>query len=220
MAKSMKTFQQLFDEHTGESILKWSNYGPIYDRHFADYRDRSINILEIGILDGGSLQIWEKYFPKANIFAIDIDPECKQYETDRIKIFIGDQADKNFLRNVKSKVPQIDILIDDGGHKAEQQINTFEEMYHHVRTPGVYLIEDIELNYREDSKPGNFMDHMKDKIDELNIKRKMHIKQSQSHPWKDIEVRFTNFTDSMTFYDNVIVLDKRVKNILKEIRKK
>jgi len=93
-------------------------------------------------------------------------------------------------------------------------------MYHHVRTPGVYLIEDIELNYREDSKPGNFMNHMKDKIDELNIKRKMHIKQSQSYPWKDIEVRFTNFTDSMTFYDNVIVLDKRVKNILKEIRKK
>ena len=216
----MKTFQQLFDEHTGNGILKWSHYPEIYDRHFNEWRDKPINILEIGILDGGSLQIWEKYFPKANIFAIDIDPECKQYETDRIKIFIGDQADKNFLRNVKAKVPQIDILIDDGGHKAEQQINTFEEMYHHVKTPGVYLIEDIELNYREDSKPGNFMDHMKDKIDELNIKRKMHIKQSQSYPWKDIEVRFTNFTDSMTFYDNVIVLDKRVKNILKEIRKK
>jgi hypothetical protein len=32
----------------------------------------------------------------------------------------------------------------------EQQINTFEEMYYHLKTPGVYLIEDIELNYRED----------------------------------------------------------------------
>jgi len=54
VVENMKTFQQLFDEHTGESILKWSNYGPIYDRHFADYRDQPINILEIGVLKGGS----------------------------------------------------------------------------------------------------------------------------------------------------------------------
>ena len=121
----MKTFQQLFDEHNGNGILKWSHYPEIYDKHFTKYRELPINILEIGILNGGSLQIWEKYFPRAKIFAIDIDEKCKQYESDRTKIFIGDQADKSFLRNVKAQVPQIDIIIDDGGHRAEQQINTF-----------------------------------------------------------------------------------------------
>ena len=89
----MKKFNQLFDEHTGEGILKWSNYGDIYDKHFAPYRDQQINILEIGVLKGGSMRIWEKYFPKANIFGIDIVEECKQYESDRTKIFIVPKFD-------------------------------------------------------------------------------------------------------------------------------
>ena len=94
----MKTFNELFKEHTGDNILKWSNYGPIYDRHFAPFREHSINILEIGVLKGGSMRMWEKYFPKANIFGIDINEECLQYQSDRTKIFIGDQSDVSFLR--------------------------------------------------------------------------------------------------------------------------
>ena len=215
----MKTFQQLFDEHNGYGILKWSHYPEIYDKHFTKYRELPINILEIGILNGGSLQIWEKYFPRAKIFAIDIDEKCKQYESDRTKIFIGDQADKSFLRNVKAQVPQIDIIIDDGGHRAEQQINTFEEMYYHLKTTGVYLIEDIELNYRQDKKPGNFMDLMKSKIDELNIRRTLPLRTSLSNNWKDLEVRFTNTTNSITFYDNVVVIEKDNIKTPREIRK-
>jgi hypothetical protein len=215
----MKTFRELFDEHTGNGILKWSHYPEIYDKHFSKYRELSINFLEIGVLNGGSLQIWEKYFPRAKIFAIDIDEKCKQYESDRTKIFIGDQADKSFLRNVKAQVPQIDIIIDDGGHRAEQQINTFEEMYYHLKTTGVYLIEDIELNYRQDKKPGNFMDLMKSKIDELNIRRTLPLRTSLSNNWKDLEVRFTNTTNSITFYDNVVVIEKDNIKTPREIRK-
>lgn len=218
----MKTFQQLFDEHTGESILKWSNYGSIYDRHFADYRDRSINILEIGVLKGGSMRLWEKYFPHANIFGIDIDEECQQYESDRTKIFIGDQGDVSFLRNIKAKIPRIDIIIDDGSHRAKDQKITFEEMYYHLSTPGVYLIEDIELNYwknKDLNSPDNFMTHMKNKIDELNIRKTMPAKVSQSYPFKDTEVRFTNSTNNISFYDNVVVLEKKQMSKAKEIRK-
>jgi hypothetical protein len=100
----MKTFRELFDEHTGNGILKWSHYPEIYDKHFSKYRELSINFLEIGVLNGGSLQIWEKYFPKAKIFAIDIDEKCKQYETDRTKIFIGDQADKIIFKKCKGTI--------------------------------------------------------------------------------------------------------------------
>jgi len=222
MAKSMKTFQQLFDEHTGESILKWSNYGPIYDRHFADYRELPINILEIGVLKGGSMRLWEKYFPKANIYGIDIDEECQQYESDRTKIFIGDQGDVSFLRNIKAKIPRIDIIIDDGSHRAKDQKITFEEMYYHLKTPGVYLVEDIELNYwknKDLNSPDNFMTHMKNKIDELNIRKTMPAKIAQSYPFKDTEVRFTNCTNNISFYDNVVVLEKKQMSKAKEIRK-
>ncbi len=218
----MKTFQQLFDEHTGDSILKWSNYGPIYDRHFAEHRDLPINILEIGVLKGGSMRLWEKYFPKANIYGIDIDEECQQYESDRTKIFIGDQGDVSFLRNVKAKIPRIDIIIDDGSHRAKDQKTTFEEMYYHLKMPGVYLIEDIELNYwknKDLNSPDNFMTHMKNKIDDLNIRKTMPAKIAQSYPFKDTEVRFVNSTNSISFYDNVVVLEKKQMSKAKEIRK-
>ena len=218
----MKTFNELFNEHTGDSILKWSNYGDIYDKHFAKFRDQPINILEIGVLKGGSMRIWEKYFPKANIFGIDIDEECLQYQSDRTKIFIGDQADVSFLRNVKAKIPRIDILIDDGSHRAKDQKITFDEMYYHVRKPGVYLIEDIELNYwpsKDKDKPDNFMTYMKSKIDELNVRRTMSRKVSESYPFKDTQVRFNNSTNSISFYENMVVLEKEEMPKAKEIKR-
>jgi hypothetical protein len=218
----MKTFNELFKEHKGESILKWSNYGDIYDKHFAKFRDQQINILEIGVLKGGSMRIWEKYFPKANIFGIDINEECLQYQSDRTKIFIGDQGDVSFLRNIKAKIPRVDILIDDGSHRAKDQKITFEEMYYHVRKPGVYLIEDIELNYwldKDKNNPDNFMLYMKNKIDELNVRRTMNRKISESYPFKDNEVRFTNSTSSISFYENMVVLDKQEMPKAKEIKR-
>ena len=218
----MKKFNELFKTHTGEGILKWSNYGDIYDKHFAPFRDQPINILEIGVLKGGSMRLWEKYFPKANIFGIDIDKDCLQYQSDRTKIFIGDQGDVSFLRNVKAKVPRIDILIDDGSHRAKDQKTTFDEMYYHVRKPGVYLIEDIELNYwpsKDKDKPDNFMTYMKNKIDEMNVRRTMSRKISESYPFKDTEVRFNNSTNSISFYENVVVLEKQEMPKAKEIKR-
>jgi len=218
----IKTFNELFKEHTGDNILKWSNYGNIYDKHFAKFRDQPINILEIGVLRGGSMRMWEKYFPKANIFGIDIDEECLQYQSDRTKIFIGDQSDVSFLRNVKAKIPRIDILIDDGSHRAKDQKITFDEMYYHVRKPGVYLIEDIELNYwpsKDKDKPDNFMTYMKSKIDELNVRRTMSRKVSESYPFKDTQVRFNNSTNSISFYENMVVLEKQEMPKAKEIKR-
>ena len=53
-----------------------------------------------------------------------------------IKIFVGSQSDRNFLRKIKSEIPKVDILIDDGGHTMEQQIVTFEEMYRRTGKAG------------------------------------------------------------------------------------
>ena len=207
----MKKFNELFKTHTGEGIIKWSNYGDIYDKHFAPFRDHPINILEIGVLRGGSMRIWEKYFPKANIFGIDINEECLQY-----------QSDVSFLRNVKAKIPRVDILIDDGSHRAKDQKITFDEMYYHVRKPGIYLIEDIELNYwldKDKDSPDNFMAFMKNKIDELNIRRTMNRKISESYPFKDTQVRFNNSTNSISFYENMVVLEKQEMPKAKEIKR-
>ena len=71
--------------------------------------------------------MWKDYFgPEANIYGLDIDERCKGLEEERIKIFIGDQADRHFLRDLKDRLPRFDVLIDNGGHTMDQLINTFE----------------------------------------------------------------------------------------------
>ena len=59
--------------------------------------------------------MWKKYFGKgAKIIGVDINPECKQHESEGIEIFIGSQDDKQLLDKIKEKYPRIDIVLDDG----------------------------------------------------------------------------------------------------------
>jgi hypothetical protein len=128
----------------GPGIWKWRHYFDIYDRHLGRFRDRAVRVLEIGIYSGGSLEMWRNYFgPRCEIYGIDIEPACKAYEGDSVKVFIGDQGDRNFWRRFKHEVQGVDIVIDDGGHLPEQQIVTFEELLPHLRPGGVYICEDI-----------------------------------------------------------------------------
>ena len=113
----MNDLEKYFTENTGGMIHKWKHYFEIYDRHFSRFRNTECHIVEFGVSQGGSLQMWKDYFgPKCKIFGIDINPQCKKFEEEQISIFIGDQEDRNFLKSLQEMIPRIDILIDDGGH--------------------------------------------------------------------------------------------------------
>ncbi len=128
----------------GHGICKWKHYFDIYDRHFSRFRGTEVHILEIGIYSGGSLETWKDYFgPEARSYGVDIKPACQAYEGESVKVFIGDQGDRNFWKQFKAEVPHVDIVVDDGGHQAEQQIVTFEALVPYLRPGGVYLCEDL-----------------------------------------------------------------------------
>ena len=136
----MNDLEQYFHKNDDRLIDKWSHYFDVYDQYFSKYRYKEIVILEIGVFQGGSLQMWKNYLgPKAKIYGIDINPNCKELEEENIKIFIGSQSDPDFLKKVKEQIPPIDILIDDGGHTMKQQIVSFEELFGHVKETGIYL---------------------------------------------------------------------------------
>lgn len=142
---SPNALQNFFDSHKeGSGIWKWNHYFDIYDRHFRQFRGQEIHVLEIGIYSGGSLEMWRDYFgPKVHLYGVDIEPACRVYETDNVKIFIGDQGDRLFWREFRRKVPALDIVIDDGGHQPEQQIVSVEELLPFLRPSGVYFCEDV-----------------------------------------------------------------------------
>jgi cephalosporin hydroxylase len=62
-----------------------------------------------------------------------VDRKCRGYESDSVKIFIGNQADRMFWHEFRRKVPALDIVIDDGSHDEEHQIVTLEELLPFLR---------------------------------------------------------------------------------------
>ena|SRR5215469_1642925 len=142
---SKNDLRKFFDARTeGNGIWKWLHYFDIYDRHFERFRGKEVHILEIGIYSGGSLEMWRDYFgPKAHIYGMDIEPDCREYERHGVKIFIGDQEDRKFWKNFRQQVPALDIVVDDGGHSPDQQTVTLEELLPFIRPGGVYMCEDI-----------------------------------------------------------------------------
>lgn len=203
----MNDLKKIFENNTGSLINKWVHYFDIYDEYFQKYRGTEVVFLEIGIFQGGSLQMWKEYFgPKAKIYAIDINPNCKKFEDEQVKVFIGDQEDKKFLEEVKKNIPPIDILLDDGGHTMQQQINTFEILFSHVKYGGFFLCEDLHTSYWWQyggglRRKGTFIEYSKRLIDD------MHAWHSKSRKFKVNQ--YTKSVRAIHFYDSIVVIEKQ-----------
>ena len=204
----MSTLKEIFDAHDGRLIHKWDHYFDVYERYFSMYRNKPVNILEIGISHGGSLQMWRKYFgSQANIFAIDINAECKKFEEETTKIFIGSQEDEKFLDSLISQLPPLDILIDDGGHTMKQQIVTFNKLFSSVKDGGIYLVEDTHTSYWGEyhggyKKKNSFIEFSKDLVDQMYA---WHIDNEKLVP-----VNYnTKNINSISYYDSIVVFEKK-----------
>ncbi len=203
----MNDLEKYFSSNTGRLIHKWQHYFEIYDRHFSRYRGTDVHIVEFGVSQGGSLQMWRNYFgPQAKIYGVDINPDCAKLEEDGVKIFIGDQESRPFLRSLMQSIPKIDILIDDGGHTMKQQINTFEECFPHIEKNGVYLCEDLHTSYMRKwgggyKKQGTFIEYSKKFIDSLHA---WYSEEPEQFTVSDL----TRTTHSLHYYDSILVIEK------------
>jgi hypothetical protein len=204
----MNDLETYFHNNPGHLINKWKHYFEVYERHFSRFRGTDVCLVEFGVFQGGSLQMWKKYFgPNARIYGVDINPHCKKLEEDQIQILIGDQEDREFLRSLRSKIPRMDILIDDGGHTMKQQITTYEELFPHVEKNGVYLCEDLHTSYWPHfgggyRKRSTYIEYSKNFIDGINA-------------WHSVEkgrfdvTDFTRSAHSLHYYDGMLVVEKR-----------
>jgi hypothetical protein len=152
-------------------IRKFEHFLPIYDSFFEGVREENLNLLEIGVGWGGSLYTWREYLPKARITGIDNNPKRKEFEGENIKVFIGDQADSQFLKSVNRERGPFDIIIDDGSHMMHQQIKSFNTLFPRLKDGGVYVIEDWHTSYMPKYQDGGqrTVDRLKELIDGLNF---------------------------------------------------
>jgi len=194
-----------FLNHRGRTIHKWKHYFPAYERHFSRYVNRPLTFFEVGCGEGGSLQMWKRYFgPHAQIVGIDIRPECAAFEEDQVSVRIGDQADPAFLASVVQEFGSPDIVLDDGSHIMEHIAATFAFLYPRTAADGVYMVEDLHTAYWDEyggglRRPGTFMELCKHLLDELNAEW-----SRGTLPPTD----FTRTTQSMHFYDSIAAFER------------
>ncbi len=146
----MSLFRKLCNMHGTDKVSR-HRYDGAYYLFLQRYRGygRTIRLLEIGILDGASLRVWQDLFAEwgcdLHIDAIEIDPLAAEAAPDGVRMFVGDQSDETFLQDVISKTGGFwDIVIDDGSHRCRDQQISFEALWPHVTQGGLYVIEDLE----------------------------------------------------------------------------
>jgi cephalosporin hydroxylase len=168
--------REFFDARKeGRGIWKWLHYFDIYHRHFQRFAGQPVRVLEIGIYSGGSLEMWLHYFgAHCQVYGVDIEPACTAYESEQVRVFVGDQSDRAFWARVREAAPVIDIVIDDGGHHPEQQIATLEELLPHLQPGGVYVCEDVDQLHQ------GFADYMHGLIQSLHAFEQHTVPEQQS----------------------------------------
>ena len=153
----MKSLSEIFKNHHADK--EDHGYTPIYEEHFEKYREEEINFLEIGVYRGSSIYSWLEYFPKAQIFALDIYDKSDLFSDDRVSFIKMDASDEKSINDLietvktKTKKDTIDILVDDGSHFQYDQMKSLGRIFPHISKGGIYAIEDIV--YEKDLRSGS-----------------------------------------------------------------
>lgn len=133
--------KDIFNRPDTQNVVKWIHYLDIYDTLFSRFRGEKVTILEIGILDGGSLKLWRDYFgDKATVVGVDLTYPCLAFESNGIHIEVGDQSDPLFMNSLIRKYGKFDIVIDDGGHTNHLVRKSFDLLFN--STNHLYIVED------------------------------------------------------------------------------
>lgn len=147
---------------------------------FDPIREQPIKFCEIGVGGGESIRAWLDYFPNAQIYGIDnvkdtniLNTPGKPYK--RYTFSHGDQTDRTMWACFRANCGvDWDVILDDGSHTNEGTIIAFEEMWPHVKSGGMYIIEDLATASTAGTvfvKNGwpNQMDWLKDKMHKMNL---------------------------------------------------
>ncbi len=153
----MKTLFDLYKSHAGKVSDKWTLYLREYDRLFSPFRDQAISILEIGVQNGGSLEIWSQYFANAkNFVGCDINPNCAKltYDDPRIHVIVGDATLTETQQKVLQHSDGYDLIIEDGSHTSGDIVKAFVKYFPLLRENGLFVAEDLHCSYWSDYAGG------------------------------------------------------------------
>lgn len=154
---------EIFQKYGCDKGDKKHFYHLLYEKDFKSIRLKRLNILEIGVYKGSSLQSWLEYFPNAEIFVIDTFERISEnnlnhiLKNPRVKYLKHSSTDSLIKEKIHFWNVKFDIIIDDGLHTPVANLLTFQNLIPFLKDNGSYYIEDIfpihmmtrdELNFK------------------------------------------------------------------------
>lgn len=194
---------------------KWGDhkYTQHYQRHLQHLRDRPVTLLELGIGgysragDGGaSLRMWKQFFPQGRIYGLDIHDKSFVDEP-RIKSFRGSQADPEVLGRIIEEIGRPDVVIDDGSHRSEHVIASFEILFPLLADDGIYVVEDTQTSYWP--RYGGDPDPQADGTSLAMLKRLTDGLNHEEYLLPDYQPSYTDLhIVGMHWYHNLVFIEK------------
>jgi predicted O-methyltransferase YrrM len=145
------TLLEIHQRKTGKVSDKWEAYFPVYERLLAPIRSERLSLLEIGVQNGGSLDVWAEYLRNAeHIIGCDINPRCDDlwYDDRRINVVVGNACTAETRDRILAHAPAFDVIIDDGSHVSADIVRTFLVYFPLLKPGGVFVVEDMHAVYR------------------------------------------------------------------------
>jgi len=134
--------------------------------------ETGFRLLEIGVLEGRSMAMWSDYFPRAELVGMDIcldylnekmlREEMGAFSNNNVKFLEGDSTVQDSAMFEKYGLEKFDpgelgtngeilskgvggynVILDDGDHHWESQMQTFDNLFFdYLRPGGIFIIED------------------------------------------------------------------------------
>ena len=219
----LSSLDEIANRHNTDKGSNLHDYCKKYEKYLKFNREEPINIMEIGVLGGSSLKMWNDYYYNSNILGIDINPDSKQHEGKNINVEIGSQNDINFLNRIANQYGKFDLIIDDGSHNSSDVITSFENLFYSLNSGGVYVVEDSCTSYWKEYEggyklPSSTIEYFKNIVDEVNYLGQLAINHFSIHARKDdvldrivkekgLQIRTD--IESINFINSIIIITKK-----------
>jgi len=138
----MATLSEVFARYEGKSgggdKGSVHSYIDVYEREMTKVTD--VDLLEVGVFAGESLAMWQEYLFGSRVVGLDVDLSRCSLPVDAR---LCDATDAVQLHATLGGAT-FDYIIDDGSHRLDHQIRTFDLLWSRVKVGGKYFVEDIQ----------------------------------------------------------------------------
>ncbi|MDA7831908.1 hypothetical protein N9A34_01275 [Candidatus Pelagibacter sp.] len=158
--------------------IKAHDYSKFYEKVFIEFKNKKINILEIGSFYGNASAAMFFYFKNANIFGADINPDMFNYTSKRIKsFFVNSSSVSSIQKNIIDKKIEYKIIIEDASHMLKDQIISLFYLFPILESGGYFIVEELDFpEKKEDMRIGQEFPDLKSILKNIQEKKDFNSK--------------------------------------------